>query len=66
MARNPPTCPAEKRLLGENLVNDWGMWCSALVWLRMDVKGTQFHCVKFRLGSAGEPTNAATATPFRT
>ena len=22
MARNPPTCPAEKRSLGENLVND--------------------------------------------
>ena len=37
-------------------VNDRRMWCSAQVRLRMDVQGTQFHCVKFRLGSAGEPT----------
>ena len=38
MARNPPTCPAEKRSLGENLVNDGRMWCSAQVRLRMDVQ----------------------------
>ena len=37
-------------------VNDRRMWCSAQVRLRMDVQGTQFHCVKFPLGSAGEPT----------
>ena len=53
VARNPPTCPTEKRSLGENLVNDGRMWCSAQV--RID-KWTQFHCVKFRLESAGEPT----------
>ena len=39
MARNPPTCPAEKRSLGENLVNDGRMWCSVQVWLRMDCQG---------------------------
>ena len=39
MARNPPTCPAEKRSLGKNLVNDLGMWCSAQVRLRMDRVG---------------------------
>ena len=38
MARNPPTCPAEKRSVGENLVNDGQMWCSAQVRLRMDVR----------------------------
>ena len=39
MARNPPTCPVEKRSLGENLVNDGRMWCSAQVRLRKDVRG---------------------------
>ena len=39
MARNPPTCPAEKRSLGENLVSDWTMWYSAQVRLRMDRGG---------------------------
>ena len=39
VARNPPTCPAEKRSLGENLVNDGRMWCSAQVWLRIDIWG---------------------------
>ena len=39
VARNPPTCPAEKRSLGENLVNDGRMWCSAQVRLRKDVWG---------------------------
>ena len=34
MARNPPSCPAEKRSLG-----DRRMWCSAQVRLRMDVRG---------------------------
>ena len=56
MARNPPTCPAEKRSLGENLVKigECGALCRCgCAWT---VKGTQFHCVKFRLGSAGEPT----------
>ena len=38
MARNPPSCPAEKRSLGENLVNDGRMWCSAQVQLLMDVR----------------------------
>ena len=54
MARNPPACPAEKRLLGENLVNvrqnpaqvrlrtENGMRLNFIVW-------------KFRLGSASEP-----------
>ena len=39
VARNPTTCPAAKRWLGENLVNDGRMWCSAQVRLRMDVRG---------------------------
>ena len=56
VARNPPTCPVEKRSLGENLVNDRWIQCSAQVRLLAEWKGTQFHCLKFRLGSAGEPT----------
>ena len=55
MARNPPTCPAEKRSLGENLVNDGRMWCSAQVRLRKDVRGNSISWLY-----------AATATPFRT
>ena len=39
MARNPPTCPAEKRSLGENLVNDRWIQCSAQVRLRTERKG---------------------------
>ena len=56
MARNPPTCPAEKRSLGENLVNDRWIQCSAQVQQVQSGKGAQFHCLKFSLGSAGEPT----------
>ena len=39
MARNPPPCPAEKRSLGENLVNDRWTWCSAKVRLLAERKG---------------------------
>ena len=39
VARNPPTCPAEKRSLGENLVYDRWIWCSAQVRLLMERKG---------------------------
>ena len=35
MARKPLACHTEKRLLGENLVNDRQMPCSALAWVRM-------------------------------
>ena len=54
MAKNPPACPAEKRSLGENLVNvrrnpaqvrlhtENGMQLNFIVW-------------KLRLGSASEP-----------
>ena len=38
VARNPPTCPAEKRSFSENLVNDGRMWCSVQVRLRKDVR----------------------------
>ena len=59
VARNPPTCPVEKRSLGENLVNDWWIQCSAQVRLRTERKGD-------RLGSAGEPTicNHCYSTPY--
>ena len=50
MARNPPTCPAEKRSLGENLVNDWGMWCSAQVRLRMDHEGDSISLCEISAG----------------
>ena len=53
MARNPPTCPAEKRSLGENLVNDGQMWCSAQVRLRKDARGDSISLCEI---SAGEPT----------
>ena len=56
MARNPPTCPAEKRSLGENLVNARRMWCSAQVRLRMEVRGGLISLCEIRLGSAGKPT----------
>ena len=39
VARNPPTCPAEKRSLGENLVNDRWIECSAQVRLCTERKG---------------------------
>ena len=39
MARNSPTYPAEKRSLGENLVNDRWIWCSAQVKLPVERKG---------------------------
>ena len=56
MARNPPACPAEKRSLGENLVTDWRMSCSAQVRLRTEAGRDSISFVlKFRLGSAGEP-----------
>ena len=57
MARNPPTCPTEKRSLGENLVTDKRMTCSAHVRLRTKAgRGLNFLCYKhFRLGLAGEP-----------
>ena len=39
VARNPPTCPAEKRSLAENLMNDRWIECSAQVRLRTEWKG---------------------------
>ena len=39
MARNPPTCPAEKRSLGENLVNDRWIQCSAQVRMGSGAEG---------------------------
>ena len=54
MARNPPACPAEKRSLGENLVNDRRN--PAQVRLRTETgMWLNFIVLKFRLGSASEP-----------
>ena len=52
VAGNPPACPAEKRSLGENLVTDRQMPCSAHVRLCTEAgMWLNFDC----LGSAGEP-----------
>ena len=56
MARNPPTYPAVKRSLDENLVNERRIWCSAQVRLLVDRKGDSISLFEIRLGSAGEPT----------
>ena len=62
MARNPPACPADKRSLCENLVNDRRIPCSAQVRLRTEAgMGLNFIVLKFRLGSASEP-NVCSAT----
>ena len=56
MARNPPTCPAEKRSLGKNL-DRWvdAMLCAGAV-VHGSWKKSQFpFVVQFRLGSAGVP-----------
>ena len=56
MARNPPACPDEKRSLGENLVNNRWIPCSAQVRLPRKPECDSISIVlKFRLGSAGEP-----------
>ena len=62
VARNPPTCPAEKRSLGENLVNDGRMWCSAQVRMR----GLNFFVWNFAWDRLVSRLYGATATPFRT
>ena len=51
MARNPPTYPAETRSLGENLVNDRWIWCSAQVRLLGEWKGDSISVFE-----TGEPT----------
>ena len=54
MARNPPACPAEKRSLGENLVNV--RWNPAQLRLRTK-NGMRLNFIvwKLHLGSASEP-----------
>ena len=54
MAKNPPACPAEKRSLGENLVNDRRN--PAQLRLRAENgMSLNFIVLKFRLGSPSEP-----------
>ena len=55
MASNPPACPAEKRSLGENLVNDRRMPCSAQVGLCTEPGMWLNVCYEIHLGSAGKP-----------
>ena len=65
VARNPPACPAEKRSLGENLVNDRQISCSAQVRLCMEAgMWLNFDCfeISYRDWLASQ-MYAATATP---
>ena len=58
MARNPPACPAEKRSLGENIVNDRRIPNPAQVRTAAhgDRNVTPFHCFEISPGNfASEP-----------
>ena len=71
MARNPPTCPAEKRSLGENLVNDRCLGlrevvlCAGAAACRAE-RGLNFIVWNFAWDQLASRLYAATATPFRT